>query len=76
MGKYRVIITSNFSHGREYETDSKSAMAAAKLYGRCEGGETVSVTTKHGRIISQVFCTPEGGEYYRAFVGPGEYIDG
>ena len=64
--KYKVIVTSNFSYGREYETDSKSAMKAAQEYGRCEGGESVKVCTKSGKVLSEVRWSPEdGGKYWR-----------
>ena len=67
--KYKVIITSNSSAGREYEIDSKSAMKAAQEFGRCEGGEVVTVTSKSGRELSRVIWTPEnGGAYIRVAI--------
>ncbi|HIS84625.1 MAG TPA: hypothetical protein IAB50_03480 [Candidatus Faecivicinus avistercoris] len=62
--KYIITIASNASHEREYPTDSRSAMKAAEQYGRCEGGETVTVWTKSGKEISRVVWTPEGGGRY------------
>lgn len=64
---YKAIIESNNTESREYIVDSKSAMKAAKAYGRAEGGEVVTVTTvKSGRVLSRVRWTPEdGGRYYR-----------
>lgn len=63
---YKCIITSNSSAGREYEVNTKSAMKAALEIGRCEGGETVTITTKGGRELSRVIWTPEnGGRYIR-----------
>lgn len=64
--KYIVTIASTASHERTYTTDSRSAMNAAKQYGRCEGGEIVTVRTKSGKEISRVVWTPEdGGRYLR-----------
>ena len=62
--EYTCIITSNFSWGREYTVTTKSAMKCANLYGRCEGGEVVTIQTKSGRIISRVRYHADG-KYYR-----------
>ena len=63
---YKCIITSDSSAGREYEVSTKSAYKAALELGRCEGGETVTITTKSGRELSRVIWTPEdGGRYIR-----------
>ena len=63
---YICKIWSNSSAGREYEVSTKSAMKAAQEFGRCEGGETVTITTKSGRELSRVIWTPEnGGRYIR-----------
>lgn len=63
---YKCIIASNSSAGREYDVNTKSAMKAAQEFGRCEGGETVTITTKGGRELSRVIWTPEdGGRYIR-----------
>lgn len=67
--KYICTIESNSTYGREYEVDTKSAMKCAQIYGRCEGGEVITVSTKSGKPISQVRWTPEeGGKYYRALI--------
>lgn len=67
---YKVIVESDMSYPREYEQKSRSAMKAAEEFGRCEGGEIVSVfTKKQNIIISQVRYSPEdGGKYYRCKV--------
>ena len=60
------VITSDFSFGREYEVKTRNAMKCAQEYGRCEGGETVSIFTKKGKLVDRVKWTPEdGGRYYR-----------
>ena len=41
---YKCIIWSNNSHGREYTVATRSAMCAAREYGRCECGMYVRVT--------------------------------
>lgn len=70
MKQYKAIIESNSADAREYIVSSSSAMKAAQEYGRCEGGEVVTVTTvKSGRVLSRVRWTPEdGGRYYRCEV--------
>ena len=45
MKKYIITVVSNSTNEREYETSSRSAMRAAKQFGRCEGGERVTVWT-------------------------------
>ena len=68
--KYIITITSNCSNGREYETDSKSAMKAAEQYGRYEGGEIIQVKNKSGKVLSEVrYSSENGGGYYRCVVG-------
>lgn len=62
--KYIVTINSNSSCEREYTTDSRSAMRAAEQFGRCEGGERVTVWTRGGKAISRVVWSPEGGGKY------------
>lgn len=62
---YICTVESNSTLPREYEVETKSAMRCAKMYGRCEGDETVTVRTKSGRIVSCVRWTPQdGGQYY------------
>lgn len=65
---YICKITSNSSLEREYEVKTKSAMKCAQEFGRCEGGEVVTVSTKKsGKVLSCAMWTPKnGGEYYRA----------
>lgn len=62
---HKVIITSNFSLGREYEIDENmAALEAADKYGRCEDGEIVSIY-EADILIEQARWTPEdGGHYY------------
>ncbi|MBQ3988210.1 MAG: hypothetical protein II629_05565 [Ruminococcus sp.] len=75
MTKYICTIESNSSHPRTYEVETRSAMKCADQYGRCEGGEVVTVTNKSGRVLSRAAWTPEdGGHYYRVFVPEGETI--
>ncbi len=73
--KYICTITSNFSNGREYEVDTKSAMKCAGKYGRCEGGEIVTVRTKSGKVLSEVRYMPEGDRYCRVTVWPDDKYD-
>ena len=64
--RYIATVYSNSTHEREYEFNSRSAINAANLYGRCESGEVVTVRTLSGREISRAVWTPEnGGRYLR-----------
>ena len=64
-----VTIVSNSTNEREYTTSSRSAMRAAEQFGRCEGGERVTVWTRGGKAISRVVWSPEdGGRYVRVAV--------
>ena len=67
---YKCVIWSNNNQGREYTVATRSAMCAAREYGRCEYGEIVQIETlTTGRIISRVQWTPEdGGKYVRVTV--------
>ena len=67
---YKCVIWSDNSWGREYKVKTRSAMCAAKEYGRCENGEIVQIETlTTSRIISCVRWTPEnGGKYIRVTV--------
>lgn len=70
MKTYICIITSNSSNGREYEVNTSSARKAAQTYGRCEGGEKVTILNKSkSRIVSQVIWTPEG-KYIHTWFDP------
>lgn len=62
---YICKITSNSTHPREYEVDTKSAVKCADLYGRADGGEVVTVYTKGGKAISSVSWSAEERKYIR-----------
>lgn len=67
--KYICRIASNSSLGREYDVDTRSAMKCAEMFGRYEGGESVTVYNKSGRPLSRVLYSPEdGGGYYRVAI--------
>ena len=62
---YKCVIWSNNSHGREYTVATRSAMCAAREYGRGEYGEIVQIETlTTGRIISRVQWTLDNGGRY------------
>ncbi len=61
---YKCTIKSNSSYPREYTMESKSAMKAAELWGRAEGGEVITVTTMGGKRISRVMWVPDNGGKY------------
>lgn len=67
---YKCVIWSNNNPGRVYEVKTKSAMSAAREYGRGEYGEIVQIETLiTRRITSRVQWTPEnGGKYVRVTV--------
>ena len=77
MAKYDVFIYSNSSHERKYETDSTSAMKAAAKFGRCEGGEVVSVVRKRtGQLLSRAVWNTELHDYVHVYIGKGvKYYD-
>ena len=66
----KCVIWSDSSYPREYRVNTRSAMAAAKKFGRCENGEVVQIEAMTtGRVISRVQWTPEdGGTYVRVAV--------
>lgn len=67
--KYVCTITSNNTLLRTYDVETTSAMKCACEYGRFEGGERVTVSTRSGRVLSCVLWTPQdGGHYYRVVV--------
>ena len=69
--KYYCHVESNTSYPRQYETDSRSALVNADRFGRFEGGEIVTVTNKHGRVIDRAAYSPEdGGKYYKVAFDP------
>lgn len=65
MKRYICTITSNSTNGREYDVTTSSACKAAAIYGRGEGGETVTITTPGGRIVSRAIYSAETGSYCR-----------
>jgi hypothetical protein len=68
MAKYKVVVVSNGSYGKEYNRDSRDVLRLAGKYGRCDGGEKVQIY-QGDRLISEVRWTPEnGGRYYRCAV--------
>lgn len=68
VSRYKCVIYSDSSLGREYGVNTKNAMKCAEMYGRCEAGEVVSVLSKTGSLLSRVLWSPEkGGHYYKAF---------
>ena len=67
---YKCVIWSNNNPGREYIVATRSAMCAAREYGRGEYGEIVQIETlTTGRIISRVqWASENGGRYVRVTV--------
>lgn len=62
--KYLCVISSNFSD-RVYEVETTSALKCALLYGRCEGGEVVTVIRKRSaKVLSEVRWDIERKQYY------------
>lgn len=72
MKNYKIIRTSCSSTGAEYsarDLGTCSAMRAAAIIGRCEGGETITVYTPSGRPVSRVVWSPaNGGKYIRVTI--------
>lgn len=67
---YKCVIWSNNNQSRDYKVKTKSAMYAAREYGRAEYGEIVQIETLISRrVISRVQWIPDnGGKYIRVTV--------
>jgi hypothetical protein len=61
--KYICTIESNSTYPREYETETRNARLLAAAYGRAEGGETITVTTKSGKVLSRMIWSVEKRKY-------------
>ena len=60
---YLCYICSGDAEQRIYTVTTRSAMEAAKKYGHCEGGETITVRTHSGQILSMVTLDIQTGKY-------------
>ena len=60
---YLCYIDSNSTDQRIYTVTSRSATEAAKKYGRCEGGEQITVRTHSGQILSKVLWDCQTKKY-------------
>lgn len=60
---YLCYIDSDNTEQRIYTVTTRSAMEAAKKYGRCEGGEYITVRTHSGQILSRVTWDKQTGKY-------------
>ena len=58
-----TIFSDNTINDRTYIINHRSAMKAAKEYGRCENGETITVRTHLGKALSRVKWDPQTGKY-------------
>lgn len=66
MRKYNVTIESAESYPTNYITTSRNVLKLAAQLGRCEYGETITISNMHGVPIARAMYTPEcGGTYYR-----------
>lgn len=69
MGKYKCVIWSDSSLGREYEVDTVSSIKAARELGRCEFGEVVEIRRKRtDQLLSRCFWSPELHDWRRCFI--------
>lgn len=66
--KYKVVIFSNFSYGREYDSESRDALKCAYKYGRCEFGEKVYIKDIYGETISGAMWSVEDRKYVRILI--------
>lgn len=60
---YSCYIVSNDSYERIYTVTSRSALKAAEKYGRCESGETVTIRTHMGQILSKAAWDQQNRKY-------------
>ena len=70
MRKYIVTIESAESYPVTYTMTTRSITRISARVGRCEYGETITVSNMHGVPIARAMYTPEdGGRYYRCELG-------
>ena len=70
MRKYIVTIESAESYPVTYTMTTRSITRIAAQLGRCEYGETITISNMHGVPIARAMYTPEdGGKYYRCELG-------
>lgn len=70
--KYRCVIWSDSSLGREYDVETTSACKAAMKYGRAEFGEVVEIHRKRtGELLSKAVWIPEIKEYCHVYIPKG-----
>ena len=66
--EYICIVSSNNTFDRQYNVTTSSAIKAAKEYGRADRGETVTITTKAGKIVSRASWDIETRQYIRVTI--------
>ena len=66
--KYICKVESDNTFTRTYEVETTSAKKAAAVYGRAEGGEEVTISTKTGKILSKVIWSDADRDYIRVTV--------
>lgn len=63
---FTCSVVSDSTSERSYPVHTSSAMKCAKVLGRCESGEIVTVFASSGRILSRVLWSSiDGGRYIR-----------
>lgn len=72
MKLYTCVISSDASFTREYTVASSSALKCAKVLGRHDSNETISVYQGR-RLVSRVKWDAESRRYIRATI-PGEEV--
>ena len=60
---YLCYINSNNTEERIYTVTTRSAMKAAQKYGRCEGGEQITIRTHSGQTLSKVIWDVQTSQY-------------
>lgn len=65
---YMCTVSSNSSTGSEYLVRTRSAMECAKIYGKCEQGESITVRTLQGKPLSKVMWSDADRKYYNVVV--------
>lgn len=66
--RYLCKVESNSSNDRMYRTDSRNVLKAANEYGRAEGGEVVTITTKTGKPVSRAIWDVSARKYQRVSI--------
>lgn len=67
---YTVLVLSNSTYGREYDSESRDVIKCAYKYGRAEGGEKVYISNAYGQTLACAIWDVETRKYMKVDVSP------